>query len=106
MRRQWMGDPVRRRRQRLGLGERLAQDVAGDLDQHRAAPARHGRAQRRAEQIGDALGPRDRKRKLGHGLEHRDQVVFLEGVFLRVIERGAADQDDDRRVRDERRPRR
>jgi hypothetical protein len=99
MRRHGVSDAIRRRRQRIGLRERLAQHVARDLDQHRTAPARHGRPQRRAEQVGDAVGPRDLKRELRHRLEHRDQVVFLEGVLLRVVERDAADQDDHRRVR-------
>ncbi len=33
------------------------------------------------------------------GLNIADEVVFLEGVLLRVVERDAADQDDHRRVR-------
>ena len=93
-------DAVAARRQRRRGRELLVQHVARDLDEHRAGPAAHRRAQGPAEELGDTLGLVDQERLLGHGPEHRDQVVFLERVFLIVIERDAADEDDHRRVGD------
>jgi hypothetical protein len=91
-----MGDAVALRRQRAHRRQLAAQHVARNLHEHRAGPAAHRRAERAAKQLGDALGLVNQHRVLGHRPEHAEQVVFLEGILLVVIERDPADQDDHR----------
>jgi hypothetical protein len=104
-----LADGLRVRRQRVGHpvgpgfhGARrhrlVVEDVAGNLDEHGPPAATHRRPQGRLEQLGDALGPRDLDGELGHRPEHPQQVEFLEGILLVVLEGDPAHEDDDRRV--------
>ena len=98
MRRQRMRDPVVIGREDRRLEHLLVQDVSRDLHEHRARPAAHGRAQRRAQQLGDALRLGHLDGELGHRAEHAHEVVVLERVLLVVLQGHPADEDDDGRV--------
>jgi hypothetical protein len=103
MRRLRVGDAVGFGRADRSIRERSVQDVAGDLDEDRPAAAGHGRAQRRAQQLGDALGLGDLHGELGDRTEHRHQIELLERVLAVVLRRNPAHEDDHGRMRDIRR---
>ena len=95
-----MGGPIAARLRRRRRRQAVVEHVAGDLKEDRPAAPRHGEAQGRVEHLGNAVGPRDLHRHLGHGAEHADEVEFLERVLVGMLRGDAADEDDDGRVRD------
>ena len=103
VRHQRVRGPVARGRKRRRRREGVVEDVAGDLDQHRTAPAAHRGAQRGAEELRDAVGLSDLNRPLGHRAEHADQVELLEGILLIVLDRDATHEDNHGGMRDVRR---
>ena len=100
MRRLRVSDPVASGRQGRRRRELAAQHVARDLHEHRARATAHRRAKRASQELRDARRLGDLDRLFRHRPEHADQVVLLERVFLVVVERDPADDDDDRRVGD------
>ena len=62
----------------------VIEQVARDLDHHRAAPPGVRHAERLQQELGHALGTRHRHHPLRHRQEHRVLVDLLKGVFPQV----------------------
>ena len=74
--------------------------VAGQVQQHRAAPRRKGGAEPGLEQFRDPLDARDRHRRLGHRGQGRVLVDLLECIAIDMRRRqGTGDGDDQRNMR-------
>src|SRR5262245_9727505 len=65
----------------------IIQDIAWNIDEHRALTARHGTTQGIVQDFGNAVGFVYLDRQLGDWLKHTEQVEFLEGVLVIMPER-------------------